>query len=191
MPTKHDITCALRVSNHAQNVEMWGQCPVHISKAPMESSSSMLGDSSVSVLQKRVQSTTFVDLARGHMLALFIMALCFLIPYLWMNRKGKVHKKEHGPSSSRGAGKWKKKLLLVLVLLGVIGSIWSYWFLNQGIKERREETLANMCDERARMLQDQFNVSMNHVHALAILVSTFYHGKQPPAIDQVIISYIF
>ncbi|KAL4563677.1 hypothetical protein LXL04_027722 [Taraxacum kok-saghyz] len=43
-----------------------------------------------------------------------------------------------------------------------------------------------MSDERARMLQDQFNVSMNHVHALAILVSTFYHGKDPPAIDQVI-----
>ncbi|KAJ1410885.1 Signal transduction response regulator, receiver domain [Sesbania bispinosa] len=32
--------------------------------------------------------------------------------------------------------------------------------------------------------QDQFNVSMNHVHALAILVSTFHHGKHPSAIDQ-------
>ncbi|KAF3795470.1 Histidine kinase 3 [Nymphaea thermarum] len=41
-----------------------------------------------------------------------------------------------------------------------------------------------MCDERARMLQDQFNVSMNHVHALAIMVSTFHHGKMPSAIDQ-------
>ncbi|GMY18436.1 Histidine kinase 2 [Fagus crenata] len=41
-----------------------------------------------------------------------------------------------------------------------------------------------MCDERARMLQDQFNVSMNHVHAFAILVSTFHHGKHPSAIDQ-------
>ncbi|MCD9639843.1 hypothetical protein HAX54_024589 [Datura stramonium] len=29
---------------------------------------------------------------------------------------------------------------------------------------------------------DQF--SMNHVHALAILISTFHHGKQPSAIDQ-------
>nr|GEW19237.1 histidine kinase 2 [Tanacetum cinerariifolium] len=184
MPTKHDITCALGVPNHAQNVEMWGQCPVHDSKAPMASSSSMLGDSSVSVLQKRVQSTTFVNLAREHMLALFIMALCFLIPYLWMNRKSKVQTKEHAPSSLWGFGKWKKKLLILFVLLGVIGSIWFYYILNKGIKERREETLANMCDERARMLQDQFNVSMNHVHALAILVSTFYHGKQPPAIDQ-------
>ena len=48
--------------------------------------------------------------------------------------------------------------------------------------------LTNMCDERARMLQDQFNVSMNHVHALAILVSTFHHDKHPSAIDQVVYS---
>ncbi|TXG55502.1 hypothetical protein EZV62_020758 [Acer yangbiense] len=48
----------------------------------------------------------------------------------------------------------------------------------------RNQTLTSMCDERARMLQDQFNVSMNHVHALAILVSTFHHGKHPSAIDQ-------
>ncbi|XVF31884.1 hypothetical protein REPUB_Repub17cG0033000 [Reevesia pubescens] len=44
--------------------------------------------------------------------------------------------------------------------------------------------LASMCDERAWMLQDQFNVSMNHVHALAILVSTFHHGRHPSTIDQ-------
>ncbi|URE24600.1 CHASE [Musa troglodytarum] len=55
---------------------------------------------------------------------------------------------------------------------------------SKDITERRKETLVNMCDERARMLQDQFNVSMNHVHSLAILVSTFHHGKQPSAIDQ-------
>lgn len=51
--------------------------------------------------------------------------------------------------------------------------------------EKRRETLENMCDERARMLQDQFNVSMNHLQALAILVSTFHHAKNPSAIDQV------
>lgn len=50
--------------------------------------------------------------------------------------------------------------------------------------EKRKETLANMCDERARMLQDQFNVSMNHVQAMSILISTFHHGKNPSAIDQ-------
>uniref|UniRef100_A0A8R7QMQ2 histidine kinase n=2 Tax=Triticum urartu TaxID=4572 RepID=A0A8R7QMQ2_TRIUA len=42
-----------------------------------------------------------------------------------------------------------------------------------------------MCDERARMLQDQFNVSMNHLHALAILVNTFHHSGNPSSINQV------
>ncbi|MBA0686421.1 hypothetical protein Goari_014026, partial [Gossypium aridum] len=87
-------------------------------------------------------------------------------------------------SPPKGAGKWRKKLLTVFVLLGILTSIWLFWHLNQKIILRREHTLANMCDERARMLQDQFNVSMNHVHALAILVSTFHHGKHPSAIDQ-------
>lgn len=89
----------------------------------------------------------------------------------------------HGPP--KVAGKWRKKLLIVFVLFGVTMSIWLFWHFNRKHILRREETLANMCDERARMLQDQFNVSMNHVHALAILVSTFHHGKHPSAIDQV------
>ncbi|KAF2292395.1 hypothetical protein GH714_021780 [Hevea brasiliensis] len=87
-------------------------------------------------------------------------------------------------SPPKGAGKWRKKLLIIFVMLGILTSIWLFWHLNGKIKLRREETLANMCDERARMLQDQFNVSMNHVHALAILVSTFHHGKDPSAIHQ-------
>ncbi|KAF8729516.1 hypothetical protein HU200_017455 [Digitaria exilis] len=41
-----------------------------------------------------------------------------------------------------------------------------------------------MCEERARMLQEQFGVTVNHVHALAILISTFHYEKQPSAIDQ-------
>ena len=89
-------------------------------------------------------------------------------------------------SPPKGAGKWRKKLLIVFVLLGILTSIWLFWHLNEKIVLRRVETLTNMCDERARMLQDQFNVSLNHVHALAILVSTFHHGKDPSAIDQVI-----
>ncbi|XP_022771687.1 histidine kinase 2-like isoform X2 [Durio zibethinus] len=91
---------------------------------------------------------------------------------------------QQAQSSPKGAGKWRKKLLIVFVLLGMLTSFWLFWHLNQKIILRREETLANMCDERARMLQDQFNVSMNHVHALAILVSTFHHGKHPSAINQ-------
>ncbi|KAJ7964720.1 Histidine kinase [Quillaja saponaria] len=84
----------------------------------------------------------------------------------------------------KSAGKWRKKLLALFVLIGILGSIWLFWYLYVDIVFRREETLTNMCDERARMLQDQFNVSMNHVHALAVLVSTFHHGKHPSAIDQ-------
>ncbi|XP_011085395.1 histidine kinase 2 isoform X1 [Sesamum indicum] len=91
---------------------------------------------------------------------------------------------QQAQSSSRSTGKWRKKLLVIFVLGGVIFSVWLFWYLNEDIMLRRKETLASMCDERARMLQDQFNVSMNHVHALAILVSTFHHGKQPSAIDQ-------
>ncbi|XP_062152210.1 histidine kinase 2 [Alnus glutinosa] len=91
---------------------------------------------------------------------------------------------QHAHSPPKGAGKWRKKLLLLFVFSGITMSIWLFWYMNKDIVLRREETLANMCDERARMLQDQFNVSMNHVHALAILVSTFHHGKHPSAIDQ-------
>nr|GMC70634.1 histidine kinase 2 [Ipomoea batatas] len=86
--------------------------------------------------------------------------------------------------ASRVSRKLWEKLLVAFVLSGVIASIWFFWYLNEDIMFWRKETLASMCDERARMLQDQFNVSMNHVHALAILVSTFHHGKQPSAIDQ-------
>ncbi|XP_054818633.1 histidine kinase 2-like isoform X2 [Prosopis cineraria] len=86
--------------------------------------------------------------------------------------------------NSKGAGRWRKKFLVTFVLLGIVVSIWLFWHLNNDIMLRREEMLINMCDERARMLQDQFNVSMNHVHALAILVSTFHHSKHPSAIDQ-------
>lgn len=92
---------------------------------------------------------------------------------------------------SQSAGKWRMKLLWAFVFAGVTGSIWLFWHLNEDIVFRRKETLTNMCDERARMLQDQFNVSMNHVHALAILISTFHHGKQPSAIDQVMFSLLY
>ncbi|KAH6826656.1 CHASE domain containing histidine kinase protein [Perilla frutescens var. hirtella] len=51
-------------------------------------------------------------------------------------------------------------------------------------QKRRKEVLVGMCDQRARMLQDQFSVSVNPVHALAILVSTFHYYKNPSAIDQ-------
>ncbi|KAI8030319.1 Histidine kinase 3 [Camellia lanceoleosa] len=58
------------------------------------------------------------------------------------------------------------------------------WYMSSQAVEKRKETLASMCDERARMLQDPFNVSMNHVQAMSIVISTFHHGKRPSAIDQ-------
>ncbi|KAJ7960275.1 Histidine kinase [Quillaja saponaria] len=102
---------------------------------------------------------------------------------LWRKHKHK-QQQQSAQDPPKGAGKWRKKLLVIFVALGIGGSIWLFWYLTVVIYLRREETLANMCDERARMLQDQFNVSLNHVHALAILVSTFHHGKHPSAIDQ-------
>uniref|UniRef100_A0A9I9DYN7 histidine kinase n=1 Tax=Cucumis melo TaxID=3656 RepID=A0A9I9DYN7_CUCME len=100
----------------------------------------------------------------------------------WVLLRRKQH--QQVKESPKGAGKWRKVLLRIFIVVGIVGSIWLFWYLNKTAILRREETLANMCDERARMLQDQFNVSMNHVHALAVLTSTFHHGKQPSAIDQ-------
>uniref|UniRef100_A0A1D1YY84 histidine kinase n=1 Tax=Anthurium amnicola TaxID=1678845 RepID=A0A1D1YY84_9ARAE len=80
---------------------------------------------------------------------------------------------------------WWRKLLLLWVISGFLVSVWIFWFMNSQAVDKRRETLASMCDERARMLQDQFNVSMNHLQALAILISTFHHSKVPSAIDQI------
>ncbi|KAJ4961537.1 hypothetical protein NE237_021447 [Protea cynaroides] len=80
--------------------------------------------------------------------------------------------------------KWWKNLLIAWVIGWIIMSSWIFWYMSSLATERRKETLASMCDERARMLQDQFNVSMNHVQALSILIATFHHGKNPSSIDQ-------
>eukprot|EP01018_Ginkgo_biloba_P005458 Gb_13091 [translate_table: standard] len=93
-------------------------------------------------------------------------------------------KKQNPPKSAQAGGSWHTKVLILWVLAAVIVSLYIFYSMNADFIERRKEVLVSMCDERARMLQDQFAVSMNHVHALAILVSTFHHGKQPSAIDQ-------
>eukprot|EP00250_Pteridium_aquilinum_P007526 c17218_g1_i1 orf=539-1990(+) len=66
-----------------------------------------------------------------------------------------------------------------LVVAGVV-----YHFFSRQHYKHYEDVLANMCDERARMLQHQFAVSINHVHALAVLVSTFYLRTYPTVLDQ-------
>ncbi|EEF34850.1 histidine kinase 4 isoform X2 [Ricinus communis] len=79
---------------------------------------------------------------------------------------------------------WLPKLLLLWVMFVAFVSYSIFNNMDAQNKVRRKETLSSMCDQRARMLQDQFSVSVNHVHALAILVSTFHYNKNPSAIDQ-------
>ncbi|GAB2279934.1 Histidine kinase 4 [Dionaea muscipula] len=74
------------------------------------------------------------------------------------------------------------KCLLCWILLAFILCCWGYSYLDNQNKDRRKEALISMCEQRARMLQDQFIVSVNHIHALAILVSTFHYHTQPSAI---------
>lgn len=87
--------------------------------------------------------------------------------------------------SKRVRKTWWKRLLVSWVVGWTIGSLWIFWYMSSQANEKRKETLASMCDERARMLQDQFNVSMNHIQAMSMLISTFHHAKYPSAIDQV------
>lgn len=108
-----------------------------------------------------------------------------LAPSWWGRSPNSTNSKKQNPSKGpKGGGTWRRKLLILWVLGGFVGSLWVCHYMNAAIVERRKEVLTSMCDERARMLQDQFAVSMNHVHALALLVSTFHLGKQPSAIDQ-------
>ncbi|KAK8938641.1 Histidine kinase 4 [Platanthera zijinensis] len=74
---------------------------------------------------------------------------------------------------------WTLWILLMLVVWTVI-----HCYNVASTMKTAEEALVSMCDERARMLQDQFAVSVNHVHALAILISTFHYQKNPSAMDQ-------
>ncbi|XP_058093151.1 histidine kinase 3-like isoform X2 [Magnolia sinica] len=88
-------------------------------------------------------------------------------------------------SSKKVQQAWCRKVLIIWVFCSLMGASSVFLYMNSQAVEKRKEMLANMCEERAKMLQDQFNMSMNHVQALAILVSTFHHGKNPSAVDQV------
>ncbi|XP_021909892.1 histidine kinase 4 [Carica papaya] len=79
---------------------------------------------------------------------------------------------------------WLPKFLLLWIMVMAFLSMLIYDGMDADNKERRKEVLSSMCEQRARMLQDQFSVSVNHVHALAILISTFNYYKNPSAIDQ-------
>ncbi|KAJ0094645.1 hypothetical protein Patl1_15639 [Pistacia atlantica] len=79
---------------------------------------------------------------------------------------------------------WLPKFFMLWVLMVAVISMLLFEGMDAENKVRRKDVLISMCDQRARMLQDQFSVSVNHVHALAILVSTFHYIKNPSAIDQ-------
>ncbi|KAI3678961.1 hypothetical protein L6452_38265 [Arctium lappa] len=76
-----------------------------------------------------------------------------------------------------------KYLALWIIAFGFV-AVHVYRCIDVVHQERIEEVLVSMCDQRARMLQDQFSVSVNYVHALAVLVSTFHYYKNPSVIDQ-------
>ncbi|KAM7487807.1 hypothetical protein LguiB_025291 [Lonicera macranthoides] len=79
---------------------------------------------------------------------------------------------------------WLPKILVIwIIIVALIGRV-IYNTMDADDKERRKEVLESMCDQRARMLQDQFSASINHVHALAVLVSTFHYSKTPSTVDQ-------
>ncbi|KAL6599289.1 hypothetical protein ACP70R_045783 [Stipagrostis hirtigluma subsp. patula] len=78
---------------------------------------------------------------------------------------------------SRKMGESWRLMLLIWVLFWLGISSWILFSMSSQAVQKRREALASMCDERARLLQDQFNVSLNHLQALAITVSTFQHSK--------------
>lgn len=112
-----------------------------------------------------------------------------ILTKLWVKISENISKIHHSYSQYIGSKKVRKNwwgLLVIWVVFWTIVAFCFFWYLSTQAMEKRKETLASMCDERARMLQDQFNVSMNHVQAMSVLISTFHHGKNPSVIDQVI-----
>ncbi|KAG6538768.1 probable histidine kinase 4 [Zingiber officinale] len=80
---------------------------------------------------------------------------------------------------------WNRNVIMAMwVMLSIGFCIGFHCHMRTESMRKAEEMLTSMCEERARMLQEQFAVSVNHVHALAILVSTFHYQKDPPALDQ-------
>lgn len=112
--------------------------------------------------------------------------------HVWMKFWGRVSdcvsKIHHHYSQYFGSRKlrknWWRRLLIAWIVFGIIFSLCVFWYMRSHAMERRNEALASMCDERARMLQDQFNVSMNHIQAMSVMISIFHHGKIPSAVDQ-------
>ncbi|EES07292.1 hypothetical protein BDA96_04G260700 [Sorghum bicolor] len=86
-------------------------------------------------------------------------------------------------SGARTNRRWRGLAAAAWVLIAVAGAAVMHWTQRRQSMDRAEERLVSMCEERARMLQEQFGVTVNHVHAIAILIATFNYEKSPPAID--------
>ena len=54
---------------------------------------------------------------------------------------------------------WRPNFLVFWIMLMVVFSNFVYNKMNVANKERREKVLVSVCDQRTRMLQDQFSVS--------------------------------
>ncbi|GAV73521.1 Response_reg domain-containing protein/HisKA domain-containing protein/HATPase_c domain-containing protein/CHASE domain-containing protein, partial [Cephalotus follicularis] len=113
---------------------------------------------------------------------------CRMLVKWWEKMSANIFKIHHNYyqyiGSKRVRKTWWRKFVVSWIIAWTVASIWVFLYMSSQVSEKRKETLASMCDERARMLQDQFNVSMNHVQAMSMLISTFHHGKYPSAIDQ-------
>jgi hypothetical protein len=94
-------------------------------------------------------------------------------------------KKRAGTGAATRRRGWRPLAALLWVALALACSAAVHLQLRRETMERAELRLVSMCEERARMLQEQFGVTVNHVHALSILISIFHFEKSPSAIDQV------
>nr|AIE17467.1 CHASE-domain containing histidine kinase 1 [Physcomitrium patens] len=93
-------------------------------------------------------------------------------------------KQKDSEAGSRYGHNWHTiAFIMWVVFMGAV-SVSVYFAMRFDMLERRRENLANMCEGRARMLEEQFKASMNHVRALTALLTTFHLGKQPSAINQ-------
>ncbi|CAH8368959.1 unnamed protein product [Eruca vesicaria subsp. sativa] len=179
----YGITCSL-----STRLEKDEEAKRHVAELMSSSEASILDNLEENVEKEEDES--------GHQDVLFYLmnkwhwwfVLCVLVAahfiFEFHRRKEVSFLQDKQQTQCKRDGKLRKNMLLLCIIAGVSLSVFWFWHTNEKILRQRRETLTNMCEERARVLQDQFNVSMNHVHALSILVSTFHHGKTPSAIDQ-------
>ncbi|KAI6669521.1 hypothetical protein NL676_004406 [Syzygium grande] len=68
---------------------------------------------------------------------------------------------------------WLSKLLVPWIIILSIVSALVYNTVNDYQITKMKEALGSMCDKRALMLQNQFTVHVNHIHALAMVVTLY------------------